>query len=627
MNDFSNRYNSQNNEALFSISGRQALEEWENGLKDAASNIDGISSTVENEFLSVGQKLRDYNYRVKEIYKLSYETVELISSDHISRAINGLNEILEDINLFVNNSDYSSENSGRKFQEIISHLEDCVNYLSGFKRIVKKLRMLGISNRIESARLKGNFEDFNVLANTVDELSGKIGVKSADIRTSSENIIKIISQNTTRIDRLREKKKDYSDEIIKDTKGTLQVLTNRHSNALVSAKDILERSETISRDINEIVSSLQFHDITRQKFEHIVEAIMDTVAKIQGSGYKNDGDDVQTKETEKVFYLINGITGLQSAQLYNTQEEFASALDRIMSSLNGLAQSINLMKDKALVIAGSENNVNNTFLIEIEKNLSAAANGMTESVKINEELSTSITSITETLNNLTLFVDEIDEISSEIELIAVNSNIKSAHTGNEGAALGVLADSIKSLSEDAREQTTTVSDILLKIAQLSEDVKKLIENNAGDQKTGNPNEITADLGAFLNSLRELSEKIGNNLGMIGEKVLSLSREIEADVKALRAGENVLKATEKTLFILEKINRESEIYVAGDKSGGYNETLRELESLYTMSSEREIHKYFEEKRKNKQGNLKMPDAQPIRPREETVSEFGDNVELF
>lgn len=629
MNDFSYRYNFRKNEAAPSSLNSLLLDEWKNGLKDAASNIDGISSKVENEFLGVGQKLRDYNYRVKEIYKLSYETGELISSDSISQAINGLNKILEDINLFINNSDFNSENSGLKFQEIITHLEDCVGYLNGFKRIVKKLRMLGISNRIESSRLKGNFEDFNVLANTVDELSGKIGAKSGDIRVSSENIISIISQNTSRIAKLRERKKDYSDEIIKDTKGTLSVLTNRHSKALVGAKDIIERSETISRDINEIVSSLQFHDITRQKFEHIVEALLDAVKKIENAGYQQDENGALAKETEKTIYIVNGITGLQSAQLYNTQEEFASALGRIMSALTGLSQSVNLMKGKALEIAGAENDTHNSFLIDIEKNLSAAANGMRESGKINEELSISMSSIAETLNNLTSFVDEIDEISSDIELIAVNSNIKSAHTGTEGAALGVLADSIKRLSEDAREQTNTVSNILLEIARLSEEIKKLIKSGINDSETGSSDEITANLGSFLKSLRELSGKIGNNLNLIGEKVLSLSRELDADVKALRAGESVLQATERTLFILEKINKESESYAAGDKSGSYVETLKELESLYTMSSERDIHKYFEDKRKNKSLNInaKLADKAQSAAREAVISEFGDNVELF
>jgi len=617
--------NMHNNDAVSDLLRKNLFKEWGNGLKDAADNLDGISSKVEKEFLNVGDKLRDYNFRVKEIYQLSYETGELISSDNISHAIDGLNKILESINQFTNNSDASSEEGGRKFKEIVSLLENGIGQLAGFKRIVKKLRMLGISNRIESSRLKGNFEDFNVLANTVEELSGKIGSKAGDIKLSSENIIKIIAQNTAGIEKLRGKKKDYSERIIKDTKVTLQTLTDRHSMALISTKDILERSEIISRDISEIVHSLQFHDITRQKFEHVVSALLEPVKKIEN--LNNNEEGVFHEDAKKALYLINSMAGLQSAQLFHTQEEFASAVDRIMNSLLELSHSVNLMRDKALEVGGGANDTSNSFLTEMENNLSGAAQGMLESGKINDELAASMSSIAETLNNLTSFVDEIDEISSEIEMIAINSNIKSAHTGTEGAALGVLADSIKSLSVDAREQTTMVSESLLEIARLSDEIKKLINANEKKQAVENSKEIINNLGGFLNSRLDLSLTISKNLTFLGEKVFMLSKEIEADVKALKAGEGVLRTSEKTIFMLERICKETESYIDGDKSGEYEETLKELESLYTMNSEREVHKFFEEKRKNKTLKVNLTPLKKKEVEEESVSEFGDNVELF
>ncbi|HIJ94804.1 MAG TPA: hypothetical protein HPP94_03490 [Desulfuromonadales bacterium] len=76
--------------------------------------------------------------------------------------------------------------------------------------------------------------------------------------------------------------------------------------------------------------------------------------------------------------------------------------------------------------------------------------------------------VAQTICDIAIFVTDIETIGSEIDLIALNAQIMAAHTGSEGAALCVLAEAIKRLSDEAIHQTDSVASILKKIHSATE---------------------------------------------------------------------------------------------------------------------------------------------------------------
>jgi len=68
----------------------------------------------------------------------------------------------------------------------------------------------------------------------------------------------------------------YGDHIIK----TISSVSERHGRASATANHIADTSHEIKFSIGEIVKSLQFHDITRQQIEHVMEAIDELNEKI-----------------------------------------------------------------------------------------------------------------------------------------------------------------------------------------------------------------------------------------------------------------------------------------------------------------------------------------------------------
>lgn len=71
----------------------------------------------------------------------------------------------------------------------------------------------------------------------------------------------------------------------------------------------------------------------------------------------------------------------------------------------------------------------------ISRGLATVTGVLSKCSKTDRELAEIMQKVAQTIGEISGFVTDIEEIGSEIDLIALNSQIKAAHTGVEGAAL------------------------------------------------------------------------------------------------------------------------------------------------------------------------------------------------
>ncbi|MGE5498227.1 MAG: hypothetical protein ACM3Q2_09165, partial [Syntrophothermus sp.] len=126
---------------------------WNSEFDQLLKKIGYFENNTEREFLSIGNNLRSYYLAAKEITSVSSSISELISEKILKTEISELNSMLSQIQKYLSDSATEILSGEASLKEISSVLLTVVDELSGFKRIVKHLRMLGISTRIESARL------------------------------------------------------------------------------------------------------------------------------------------------------------------------------------------------------------------------------------------------------------------------------------------------------------------------------------------------------------------------------------------------------------------------------------------------------------------------------------------
>jgi septal ring factor EnvC (AmiA/AmiB activator) len=208
-------------------------------------------------------------------------------------------------------------------------------------------------------------------------------------------------------------------------------------------------------------------------------------------------------------------------------------------------------------------------------------------------------------------VADIERIGEEIKLIALNAQIKSAYTGEEGAALGVLAEAIQRLSIDAIDHTGSVSSVLQSIIAVTERLRGIEEGCEQGEQVGI---MVATLATLLESLREVNEALRRSLIEMDETVSRLSAEIEQTTSGIAVHQQVSQVLERAIRGLSAIAAEARR--VAPEAPGRERNFDALASRYTMQSERNIHRSLLER---SAGELS---AAPV-----SEQELGDNVELF
>ncbi|MGE5458688.1 MAG: methyl-accepting chemotaxis protein, partial [Methanococcaceae archaeon] len=292
-------------------------------LRNACRCIDNISGTAEKEFLNIGSVLQKYYFTSKEIITHSSAAVEAVSGEVIAESIDELNQ------MFVRTSTYlaKAEQEIEQGENILCAIEEILvrvaEEITGFKKIVKHLRMLGISTRIESARLGSDDNGFNTLAGNVEKLSTVINDKAGNIKDHANYLIKIIKEATSRIIRLENKQRQQAAKILDETRAGLRSLTGKYESSAAKTQAIAANSESISRSIGEVVTSIQFHDITRQQMEHVKEAFENLEEKIFDF---NNGQHKDEAKEQVLINLMHDTCLLQSMQFLHSKEELVRAV-------------------------------------------------------------------------------------------------------------------------------------------------------------------------------------------------------------------------------------------------------------------------------------------------------------
>jgi hypothetical protein len=580
----------QNVEEYLLANGFELKERFDRSIKD-------IVDVTGTEFLSLGESLKNYYYTSKELANLSKEGAINYSEKVIGDIISNMQVLLAGVTKTLNTFDANVTLQNGYLKEISSLINKISNDLSGTKKIVKYLRMLAISTKIENSRLADGKNDFNILADNVEKLSVVIHDKSIHLQTTSTGLFNVIKDTLVKTESIKKEQAKQESNIIDDINKALLLLTEKYNVCFTKVNEINEISEKISRTTGEIVSSIQIQDIARQQLEHIADAVEDIERLSSSLPEKNDD-----KKIGRVT-AINQISRVQLAQLENSGSELTEALNHIEDGLNILKEEIHSIYNSSLSL-GLEDKNEESYINSIIKGLKAVDKELLVNSGLRNDFYESVKQITDTVAVLTKLIEDIEDVGNEIELISLNSRIKASQTGSEGAALDVLAESIQGLSNDAKNLTGKIRGLVDKINVSADELMK--SNNMGQDKS----QVSSDgLNDIMNKLLQFQSDSASLFASLSDKISSLNDEDNsAPVENVKnvLNSNFLRMSEN---LEEIITNTAPLCQEGIEM---NEDMEMLKNKYTMDKERDIHN-------------KLLNGEDISA--DNSDELGDNIELF
>lgn len=567
-------------------------------MQDMASRLARLLADREDEFLGLGNRVMEFAASSQALAQQAGDLAELTSGEDVERGVAELSAEMEEMRGVCDFSAGEQSLSGlERVQRVIDSL---LSGVASFGRIVRSLQMLGISTRIESARLGDQGLGFNTLADDVEKLAGKIVINSAAVMDKAKSLAGMINEARSQTGGLVEAQKGCSERILTDLRANLDGLTGLSGSSRELSASLVSRTQASAADISEVVASLQFHDIVRQQVEHVEEALGDMMGMIRQRGGEagagcakespsspagDDGPRELDPETRDLVGWVSDVSRLQESQLGNAAERFGQAMENFRGSLQSIAESIAGMSRDAEVLAGAGGQGGESVLDHVEKSTTSVIGSMREFALQAERIGRLMAAVAATVAEMEGFVEDIEEVGSEIELIALNASVKAARTGTEGRALGVLAQAIQKLSMEARDKTGEVSRVLTDISRGSQDLERAA---AGYLDTSRLADMTARQEELMRRLRVVNTGFMDRLESVRRGGAGLNAAVMAVVRDAVMDRDIcaeLDAVRADMGVVVGAARQA-VPLADDAHR--SQRLKELLSRYTMEAERLVH---------------------------------------
>lgn len=576
--------------------------------------IDGRIKMLHNDsstvFLQLNSYLKDYYKK----YGIISKNVTQIFDTTIGSDGKSLSTEFDQIYKELRDYKSSTEKENLSNLNLLGQLNSNVNYVSVIIRNFKQ-ELTTFIFLTTNFRLISNNENFDRSSNQAINYWEKTALQ---IQASLSKLSKAFENLKAKTNALNNDSQSFYDDTVsqvfsfyEDLK-TSSILINkkeRESNEHLST--LKKKMENSKNSIGNIITHLQYHDIIRQKIEHIQTSHMNIVESlkkdIEAQAHSDNAEEKNTK-----FSLISDISGLQAAQLILISKEYQKALEVItqnFQTIGGDLTSVSNISNEfsfegknsdTTITSGIKNKLDNSILVLDSFNLTQFNSELFKLLKQFEDI-------------YSIWENEIFQPLKEFDTLASNIKEKSDTAGNTHASPSIMYQ-LGSLAKDIvgkRDEMNREIDHMMKFS--SKIITSKNQDELGSVLEKEQIRLMVKISKILERLdsenMQLNELLRQNNSLSKDIINRLEDTINY-VDYYELFDNVLNE------IIQSLNTINDRLIDGEhRPTEYDkiENLKEIEALYTVASERIIHNNVIEGK----GTMDIPEDE----------EDPDDIELF
>ncbi|MBI9065927.1 MAG: hypothetical protein JEZ09_01465 [Salinivirgaceae bacterium] len=555
-----------------------------NSIDKKISSLHSISS---KDFLYFNALLKEYYSKIKQISDANNE-ISVFFSKKIPELVDEIKEKNKKAKDYI---DHSKNNNSKviEYLSIIYSSFDLVivpfnNYkqnLITFKYLLANLKLhLGYVELANGKELKSSVLSIEKHIDTIYSQFEEIANRTQNV---SHNIINLkefaVLAQTKNSNEVYDKLKAISNKIKKISID--EYLPGNYT------LDLTRRTQNCFANMGEVITNIQYHDIIRQKMEHIQKSqktLIDELNKIASTGDNNT-------ITNQLDFLIRipEITDIQVAQLLYTNRDYQTSIEKITSKLIGVGHEMKEINSIYRAVTTNIASFEDSFISEISGN--------------QESFSTYIKSINTNCNSIT---NKYNKIHTEYHNLKTDYNVIFDNEKQLRKAIITFEKLIEINGKNfGKELVKRLIQLVSDLQFNSNSIKSNLNNITGNFRTldnlvstfnceyklfPNQSEIISKLHSDTSQTKGICENFTNLSITISEEITSSIKKIEYYIFFKNTVEEIVTALNS---INDIVNYKSLKELVSDNK----EILDKIQQIYTMKSERDIHEMLTESGKN------------------------------
>lgn len=548
-------------------------------LKDISDQFTKIDSLIVEILNCASEDFLGLNERFKEAYsKSTYissnaeEVFKAYASSYTSDSLLSLKELFKKFSQAKREANKYADSIVARIDEVYDILESIDLHSKNINQNLLTLKFLIANLKISGLDLDADqfIEQKDELFIEFNRLVNKSKLTELELAKSLHGNMKLLREGVDRVKRNMRNADQQIGIAIDIINESIIVFSEKQQELNINIPKLQEYNKKLRDSIDTIITNLQYHDIIRQKIEHVQVSHKEILSNLA-----TENNNEQQSYLSQIGELVN----IQSALLVRANKEYQRAIEQIIEkfkTIGSIAQTIlqqckDLKKIQEITAEQSFTGVaqkltNTTLPVSKFLSLLARVNNLLQSIEHNVSQMVEISVVDDEANRFgELLLKRIKQPELKLQ--------------------PSLIQQIESVTYDIIASRYQIGTLYLQLESKIAEIDRLSSLISQNTKSQEWETIPAILKEIAGNLLQCDEKVG----VLLKGTLDASNEL-GDIISKAVGQ--VKYYEVfELKILEVIKLLNHIYatLSGKEESQFDkDDLEFMRKLYTMESEHKIH---------------------------------------